>query len=69
MSTTRFTGTERYVVTDDLKMAVNAAVTLARPLLMGRLPAAIPLHLAVLLAYSAAAYFVALVLTRRRLLR
>ncbi|HUO95474.1 MAG TPA: MoxR family ATPase [Steroidobacteraceae bacterium] len=34
MSTPRFTGTQRYVATDDLKMAVNAAVTLARPLLI-----------------------------------
>ncbi|HEX7382523.1 MAG TPA: MoxR family ATPase [Nevskiaceae bacterium] len=32
--TTRFEGTERYVATDDLLMAVNAAVTLARPLLV-----------------------------------
>jgi MoxR-like ATPase len=31
---TRFTGTERYVATPDLMMAVNAAVTLARPLLI-----------------------------------
>src|SRR5690348_15334969 len=30
----RFTGTDRYVATDDLMMAVNAAVTLARPLLI-----------------------------------
>jgi MoxR-like ATPase len=30
----RFTGTERYVATDDLMMAVNAAVTLGRPLLV-----------------------------------
>jgi len=30
----RFEGTERYVATDDLMMAVNAAVTLARPLLV-----------------------------------
>jgi MoxR-like ATPase len=30
----RFTGTERYVATDDLTLAVNAAVTLARPLLI-----------------------------------
>ncbi len=29
-----FTGTERYLATDDLKMAVNAAVTLQRPLLI-----------------------------------
>jgi MoxR-like ATPase len=34
MSTNRFTGTDRYVATDDLTMAVNAAVTLARPLLI-----------------------------------
>jgi len=31
---TMFTGTERYIATDDLKMAVNAAVTLQRPLLI-----------------------------------
>ena len=30
----RFEGTERYVATADLMMAVNAAVTLARPLLV-----------------------------------
>src|SRR5689334_18531781 len=30
----RFTGTDRYVATDDLMMAVNAAVTLGRPLLI-----------------------------------
>jgi len=34
MTETRFTGTERYVATPDLMMAVNAAVTLARPLLI-----------------------------------
>jgi len=32
--TKKFSGTERYVATDDLMMAVNAAVTLARPLLV-----------------------------------
>jgi MoxR-like ATPase len=32
--TAKFTGTERYVATDDLMTAVNAAVTLARPLLV-----------------------------------
>ena len=32
--TQRFSGTERYVATEDLMMAVNAAVTLARPLLV-----------------------------------
>ena len=30
----QFTGTERYVATDDLQMAVNAAVVLQRPLLI-----------------------------------
>lgn len=29
-----FTGTERYIATDDLKLAVNAALTLQRPLLI-----------------------------------
>ena len=32
--TKRFDGTERYVATDDLKLAVNAALTLERPLLI-----------------------------------
>ena len=30
----KFQGTARYVATDDLKMAVNAAITLERPLLI-----------------------------------
>ena len=30
----KFTGTKNYVATDDLKIAVNAAVTLQRPLLV-----------------------------------
>src|SRR6478735_2827586 len=30
----RFTGSEQYVATDDLKLAVNAAITLKRPLLV-----------------------------------
>jgi MoxR-like ATPase len=34
MTTERFAGTDRYIATDDLMMAVNAAVTLARPLLI-----------------------------------
>src|SRR5688572_11640720 len=34
MSQARFTGTNDYVATPDLMMAVNAAVTLARPLLI-----------------------------------
>ena len=31
---TRFSGTDNYVATDDLKVAVNAAITLLRPLLV-----------------------------------
>jgi MoxR-like ATPase len=34
MSAQRFNGTAEYVATDDLKMAVNAAITLGRPLLI-----------------------------------
>jgi len=34
MDRRRFTGTERYVATDELTLAVNAAVTLGRPLLI-----------------------------------
>ena len=34
MATERFTGTDTYVATDDLMMAVNAAITLERPLLV-----------------------------------
>jgi MoxR-like ATPase len=34
MSETRFSGTDTYVATDDLMMAVNAAITLGRPLLV-----------------------------------
>jgi MoxR-like ATPase len=34
MASTRFTGTRSYVATDDLMMAVNAAVTLERPILI-----------------------------------
>ena len=30
----QFTGTERYVATDELQLAVNAALTLERPLLI-----------------------------------
>lgn len=34
MKTTKFSGTKKYIATDDLSMAVNAAVTLQRPLLI-----------------------------------
>ena len=45
------------------------AIDLARPLMMGQLPTSIPLHVAVLLAYATVAFQIALVLTRRRLLK
>ena len=50
-------------------MPLSHAVDLARPLLLGRVPAQIPLHLAVLLAYAAAGFYAATVLFRRRLLK
>ncbi len=50
-------------------LPLKHAIDLARPLLLGQVPANIALHVAVLIAYAAAAYYVALVLTRRRLLK
>jgi lipooligosaccharide transport system permease protein len=50
-------------------LPLSHAIDIARPLLSGNVPANIPMHIAVLLAYACAAYYVALVLTRRRLLR
>jgi len=50
-------------------LPLTHAIAIARPLLAGRVPDAVPLHIAVLLAYAIAAYYVALVLTRRRLLK
>ena len=35
----KFTGTKNYVATDDLKVAVNAAIVLERPLLVKGEPA------------------------------
>ena len=34
MNGLRFSGSDRYVATDELMVAVNAAITLARPLLI-----------------------------------
>ena len=34
MASQKFSGTNSYIATDDLKMAVNAAVTLERPILI-----------------------------------
>jgi lipooligosaccharide transport system permease protein len=45
------------------------AIDLARPLLSHNVPPNALLNVAVLVAYAVAAFYVALVLTRRRLLR
>jgi lipooligosaccharide transport system permease protein len=50
-------------------LPLKHAIDLARPLLMDSVPPDILLHLAVLAGYAGAAFYVALVLTRRRLLR
>ncbi len=50
-------------------LPLKHAIDLARPLMMGEVPSHIPLHAAVLLAYALVAYYIALVLTRRRLLK
>jgi lipooligosaccharide transport system permease protein len=50
-------------------LPLKHAIDLARPLLTGNVPTAIALHVFVLLAYACTAYFAALVLTRRRLLK
>ena len=50
-------------------LPLKHAIDLARPLMTGSVPTHIVLHVAVLLAYAIAAYYVALVLTRRRLLK
>ncbi|HVS56467.1 MAG TPA: ABC transporter permease [Casimicrobiaceae bacterium] len=49
-------------------LPLSHGIDIARPLLSGKVPDNIVLHIAVLLAYACAAYYVALVLTRRRLL-
>ncbi|HXV11640.1 MAG TPA: ABC transporter permease, partial [Burkholderiales bacterium] len=50
-------------------LPLTHAVALARPLMQGSIPAGIMLHVGVLLAYAVAGFYVALVLTRRRLLK
>src|SRR5438477_4194271 len=49
-------------------LPLSHGIDIARPLLSGKVPDNIVFHIAVLLAYACAAYYVALVLTRRRLL-
>ena len=50
MNNQRFNGTDQYVATDDLTMAVNAAITLARPLLIKGEPGTGKTQLAVQIA-------------------
>jgi lipooligosaccharide transport system permease protein len=50
-------------------LPLKHAIDLARPLMLGQVPEQAALHVAVLLVYAAAAYYAALVLTRRRLLK
>ncbi len=49
-------------------LPLKHAIDLSRPLMLGQVPSGILLHVAVLAGYGIAAYYVALVLTRRRLL-
>ena len=50
-------------------LPLKHAIDLARPLMLGRIPDAAALHLGVLVLYALAAFYAAMVLTRRRLLR
>lgn len=49
-------------------LPLTHAVALARPLMSGNIPGDIPLHLAIIAAYACAAFYLALVATRRRIL-
>jgi len=50
-------------------LPLKHAIDVARPLMLARVPDGILLHVAVLVAYAIVAYYAALVLTRRRLLK
>jgi lipooligosaccharide transport system permease protein len=50
-------------------LPLTHAVALARPLLLGQIPADAALHGLVLLAYAAAGFYAATILFRRRLLK
>ena len=52
MADNKFTGTSSYIATDDLKMAVNAAVTLERPILVKGEPGTGKTQLAIEVARS-----------------
>ena len=50
-------------------LPLTHATELVRPLILGQAPPHAALHVAVLLAYAAVAFYVAMILFRRRLLR
>ncbi|HZQ61507.1 MAG TPA: ABC transporter permease [Casimicrobiaceae bacterium] len=50
-------------------LPLKHAIDIARPLLAGRMPPDLVVHLAVILVYACAGFYIALVLTRRRLLK
>jgi len=50
-------------------LPLTHAIDLARPLVMGKIPQSIGLHVGALLGYGAVGYGIALALTRRRLLK
>lgn len=50
-------------------LPLTHAVSLARPLVNGEIPPAWPLHIAVLAVYAVGSFYIALALTRRRLLQ
>lgn len=50
-------------------LPLTHAIALARPLMLGSVPTHAALHVAVLIGYAAAGFYIALVLTRRRLLK
>jgi lipooligosaccharide transport system permease protein len=50
-------------------LPLKHAIDLARPLMLRQVPGNVALHVGVLLFYAGLAYYVALVLTRRRLLK
>jgi lipooligosaccharide transport system permease protein len=49
-------------------LPLTHAVAIARPLLLGAVPVNLALHIAVLLAYAVVGYYVAVVVTRKRLM-
>ncbi|WP_136417855.1 ABC transporter permease [Herbaspirillum sp. ST 5-3] len=50
-------------------LPLGAAVNLIRPLILGQLPTAPWMHIGVLIAYCAGGFYIATILTRRRLLK